>query len=474
MTLLWELGAAALADGFRTGAFTPLDALDACLERTAACQGATNAMVDIDPEGARLAADASRVRWAGGKPLGPLDGVPITLKDNLHAAGLPTTWGSKLLGGFVARRDEAPVARLRAAGAVIFGKTNLPEFALQGITDNLVAGVTRNPWDLALTPGGSSGGAAAAVACGCGPLALATDGGGSTRRPASHTGVVGFKPSPGLIRRANGLPEIFLEFEVPGLLGRNVADVRALAHALAAPRAKFADSAARPARILYIPRFAGQPVDAGIAQRVRDAAAHWAELGHNVEEVPPADWAQDVNDAWPALSNAGLAWMFGQAWRFPEFGLAQGRSPDLSLCGAAAQSNAAQGAAAPATVLFDVFAVIHVLRQRLDELFSRHDFILTPATAALPWPAAQSHPAVIDGEAAGPRGHAVFTAFANAAGLPAIAMPCGFVGALPTGFQLVGRAGGDAALLALALQYEQAFPWHGRWPPEPAATMTAQ
>ena len=462
---LWRLGAAQLAQGFRSGAFSPVEALEACLARAQACQSAANVFVHIDTEGARSAATASTARWSRGAPLGPLDGVPVSLKDNLHAAGLPTTWGSRLLGGFVAQSDELPVARLRAAGATLFGKTNLPEFALQGVTDNLVHGPTRNPWDLSRTPGGSSGGAAAAVALGCGPLALATDGGGSTRRPASHTGVVGFKPSGGLIERRGGLPEIFLDFEVPGVIGRHVADVRALAGVLAASTLDAAP--AKPARILYVPRFARHPVDAGIAQRVDEAARQLASLGHTVEESAAADWAEDVNEAWPILSSVGLAWMLGDALRFPELGLAAGQRPDVSVCGISAQGNVMQGAGTDAAGLFSAFAAVHALNKRMDDVFARCDFILTPATAALPWPLPQTHPAEIAGEAVGPRGHAVFTAFANAAGLPAIALPCGFAGGLPVGLQLVGRRGADAALLAFALQYEQAFAWQGHWPPEP-------
>ncbi|ROZ71227.1 amidase [Ramlibacter sp. WS9] len=469
MTELWRLGATALAEGYRSGAFDPVEVLNACLTRAAACQSAVNAFVHLDAERGRIAALASRERWARGAPLGPLDGVPISLKDNLHAAGMPTTWGSRLLRDFIAGSDELPVSRLRAAGAVIFGKTNLPEFALQGITDNLLHGPTRNPWDLSLTPGGSSGGAAAAVACGCGPLALVTDGGGSTRRPASHTGLVGFKPSAGLIARGGGLPEIFLEYEVPGMLGRHVSDVQSLAGVLA--ERALAHASARPARILYVPRFGSNPVEPGIAQRVAEAARQLASLGHAIEEAPPAEWAEEINEVWPVLSSAGLAWMLRDAARFPELRLPAGQAADLSLCGPSAQANAAQGGTANATALFAAFAAIHVLRKRMDEVFSHCDFILTPATAALPWPAQQSHPSEIGGTAVGPRGHAVFTAFANAAGLPAIALPCGFANVLPTGFQLVARPGADAALLALALQYEQAFPWHAHWPPGAVATM---
>jgi aspartyl-tRNA(Asn)/glutamyl-tRNA(Gln) amidotransferase subunit A len=471
---LWRLDAAALAQGFRAGNFTPLDALDACLARVALCQPALNAFIHLDPRGARQAARDSGARWSRGEALGALDGVPVSLKDNLHAQGLPTTWGSKLLGTFVPAQDEWPVARLRAAGAVIIGKTNLPEFALQGITDNQVAGVTRNPWNPQLTPGGSSGGGAAAVASGCGPLALVTDGGGSTRRPASHTGLVGYKPSGDLLPRRSGLPEIFLDYEVPGLLARTVGDVIALLRALSNPNESSPLAAAPASRILYVPRFAGHPVDPAIALRVDEAACQLSALGHQVEEAPPADWAEEVNALWPLLSSAGLAWMLGDASRFQEFGLTAGQAPDITQCTAASQASIELGRGASATRLFAALSAIRTLRQRMDELFAAHDFLLTPATAALPWPAARSHPAEIAGQPVGPRGHAVFTAFANAAGLPAIALPCGFADRLPTGFQLVAQAGADAALLALSLQYEQAYPWRNEWPPEPDPKMIAR
>ena len=146
----------------------------------------------------------SEARWRAGTPLSQLDGVPITVKDNMVVRGMRSTWGSALYSEFMPDADELPVARLRAAGAVIFGKTNCPEFTVQGYTDNLLFGPTRNPWNLALTPGGSSGGAVAAVSAGLCPIALATDGGGSIRRPASYTGLVGLKPSRGRVARAEG------------------------------------------------------------------------------------------------------------------------------------------------------------------------------------------------------------------------------------------------------------------------------
>ena len=381
MDTLWRLDAAQLVQGYRSGAFTPLQALDACLARSAAWQPHLNAMVLVDADSARAAAGASGARWAAGTPLGPLDGVPVSLKDNLHAQGWPTSWGSRLLQGFIAQRDELPVARLRAGGAVLFGKTNLPEFAMQGSTANRVFGTTRNPWNTALTPGGSSGGAVAAVAAGCGPLALGTDGGGSTRRPASHTGLVGFKPSAGLVPRGDGLPEIFLDHEVAGAIGRTVRDVQAMAMVLASPHG-LPQATVRPSRILFVPRFGGQPVDAAIAAQVRAAAGRFEALGHQVEEAASFDLADAVNALWPTLSNTGLAWLLERADAHPEFGLPPGGAIDTSQCTEAAQANLRDGAAAPASRLFELLQAVHTLKLALAVLFGRHDFILTPATAA--------------------------------------------------------------------------------------------
>src|SRR6201987_755528 len=187
----WALTAAELAAAYATDAVTPEDALQSVLSRVEAVNGELNAVVTIDLAGARAGAAAATARWRAGQPRGPLDGIPLTVKDNLFVGGLRATWGSALFADFVAPQDDLPVARLRAAGAVIVGKTNTPELSLSGDTDNLGFGSTGNPWAPALSPGGSSGGPVAAVASGMAPLALATDAGGSIRRPAGHTGVAG-------------------------------------------------------------------------------------------------------------------------------------------------------------------------------------------------------------------------------------------------------------------------------------------
>jgi aspartyl-tRNA(Asn)/glutamyl-tRNA(Gln) amidotransferase subunit A len=447
---LWRLDAAALAAGFGRGDFTPVDAARACLDRIARTHARLNAFVQVDPQATLAMAQASAARWAAGRPLSALDGVPVSLKDNLHAQDWATTWGSRALQGFRPTADEEPVARLRRAGLVFLGKTNLPEFAMQGHTANELHGTTRNPWDPDRTPGGSSGGAAAAVAAGCGPLALATDGGGSTRRPASHCGLVGYKPSGGWLPRQGGLPEIFLDFEVPGVFARRVDDAAALLQVLAG--AALPAAPRRPLRILFLPRFAAHPVDPAIDAAVRQAAQRWADLGHQVTEAAPFMAAEPLQALWPALSGMGLAWMLSQA------GL-PGALRDTSAWTPASRAALDPARGASSTELFEVLAQAHALRREVDALFMSHDLLLTPATAVLPWPVDQAWPDRIAGQPVGPRGHAVFTAFANAAGLPAIALPSALAEGLPTGFQLVAAARADALLLAAAREWEAAHPW---------------
>ena len=177
-------------------------------QRIETCDSRLNSFVALDPSGALAAAKESDERRWRGHAHSRLDGIPISVKDNLHAAGFPTTWGSRALQGYRPAKDELPVARLRHAGMIVIGKTNAPEFTLEGYTRNDLFGVTRNPWNTDLTPGGSSGGAAASVAGAFVPAAIDTDGGGSIRRPACHTGLVGYKPSIGRWPRADGLPAI--------------------------------------------------------------------------------------------------------------------------------------------------------------------------------------------------------------------------------------------------------------------------
>jgi aspartyl-tRNA(Asn)/glutamyl-tRNA(Gln) amidotransferase subunit A len=465
-TALWRQPATGLTEGYRSGAIDPQAALEAVLARRAEVDPVLNAVVTLDAEGARRAASESATRWRAGRPLSPIDGVPVTIKDNIPVAGLRSTWGSLLFGDYVPQRDELPVAKLRAAGAVIVGKSNVPEFTLQGYTDNRLFGPTRNPWDPALTPGGSSGGAVAAVAAGIAPVAIGTDGGGSIRRPSSHVGLVGLKPTVGRVPRVDGFPAILLDFEVIGPIARCVDDLIAVMSAmseadvldpLSAPFAgrPFEVPQAVPrCRILYVPRFGDSPVDPQIATSVATAAQGLEALGHRIDEGTGFDLADGVNQiAWPVISQTGLAWLMTQ---YP------GREAELtdplrSMLESARKLDAAQ--------YLGALDEVGKLRRRFAALFEQIDIVMTPTTAALPWPAQEVYPSHIDGREVGPRGHAVFTAFVNAAGLPAITVPSEpSREGLPIGFQLIGRPGADGLLCAVAREFEAAHPWAERWP----------
>ncbi|MBA2960556.1 MULTISPECIES: amidase [Ramlibacter] len=459
MTPLRYCSAVDLQAAYACGATTPAAVLEEALR--AADEGMVGAvLVGSDRAAARQAAQASGRRWRDGRPLSPLDGVPFTIKDNIPVAGLPCTWGSALYRGYVPAADELPVARLRAAGAVVVGKTNCPEFTLHGYTANALFGVTGNPWNPALTPGGSSGGAVAAVALGIGPLALGTDGGGSLRRPAGYTGVVALKPTVGRVERRDGLAALLGEFEVIGPIARSVADLQ-LAMPLLAP--DFAPRASVPRlRILRIRAIGGGPVAAVIQSAMDTVVARLQALGHTVDEQDDLPLADLLNrEVWPVVSAAGLAWVLRAhpGWR--------------DHVGAALRPLAETGEQLAAADLVQAFDHLRSCREQLHDLQRDWDVILTPTAAAMPWPADQPHPPTIDGHPVGPRGHAVFTAWVNGTGVPALALPAPRApDGLPIGFQLVGRHGADDLLCALGAQYEAAHPW-GREGPAAAPTASA-
>jgi aspartyl-tRNA(Asn)/glutamyl-tRNA(Gln) amidotransferase subunit A len=462
---LWQKSASDLTLGYARGEWSPVEVLNAILERVEKINSLVNAIVTLDIEGASAAARASAARWDQGAVLGPFDGVPVTVKDNIPVRGQRTTWGSRLYANFVPMADELPIRRLRDGGAVLLGKTNCPEFTLQGYTDNLLFGPTRNPWNLSLTPGGSSGGAVAAVCAGLGPVAIGTDGGGSIRRPASHTGLVGLKPSRGRVPRCDGFAAILLDFETVGPIARTVADLMVAMRTLSDFDVRdpvsmaFADVPfqALPVarcRILYVPRFGTSPVDTEIATSVATAAHVFTELGHTVVEGPVPFALDPLNQAWPVISQVGLAWLLQTHgdWR----GKVTPAIEEMAVMGQARQG----------TEYFDALNAVKELQRSLSIFFDRYDLIMTPTAAALPWPAAEPFPPMIAGEKVGPRGHAVFTAFANMAGCPGISIPgAPSANGLPIGFQLVAAPGRDGLLCALAAQYESANPWADRFPP---------
>ena len=458
----WQLGAAELGESFRRRTRSPLEYLALVRERIAELNPKLNAIIAFDPA-ADEAARASAARHAAGKPLGPLDGVPLVVKDNILAKGMPCVWGSRVYRDHVPADDELPVARLRAGGAIVIGKTNVPELTFEGITWNPVFGATRNPYDLSLTPGGSSGGTVASVAAGLVPFGLGTDGGGSIRRPASHTGLVGLKPSIGAIPRVNSLPMMLHDLEVIGPIARSVADVSLAFRAMAGPdprdrRSLFVKAPDRgtprgSARVLYVERFGDAPLDPQIAASCA-AAARALESAGCVVETGPMPLALDaLNDFWPQFGAAGVAFVMA---------MHPGKE---ALLGPRFQAMLEQGRQVSAARYLAGLEIFEALRRDSVALFEKHDFIMTPSAAALPWPAEQPYPTTIDGREVGPRGHAVYTGWVNACGIPAIALPCASSReGLPIGFQLAAGFAQDERLLEIAARYEAAAPWRDRWP----------
>ncbi len=461
----WQLPASELQRRYRDGSLTPRAAAESCLTRLDAVNPQLNAVVARRDAAVLEEASAASERLAAGRPLSPLDGIPLSIKDNLLMRDLPTTWGAPALREHQPAVEELMVARARAAGALIIGKTNVPEFALEGYTSNRLFGTTRNPWNTALTPGGSSGGAVASVAAGVTPLALGTDGGGSIRRPASHCGLVGLKPSIGSLPREHTLPSLLLDFEVVGAIARSVADVALLFNALrgtaAVDRRSLAAQAAQAVRrdeaalhVLYVPTLDGAPVEPEIAVSCAAAARHIEKLGHRVSEGQLPLNLGFMSEAWPLIGQVGLAAMFARhpAWR-------QDASPRFL-------EMAERGSQVPAVHLWQIVESVEQLRRDCARLFDDIDLIITPAAAALPWPADEIYPPMIAGQAVGPRGHAIFTAWGNAAGLPALALPASpSRSGMPIGIQVIAGYGGDDLLLELGAAYEAAAPWADRRPP---------
>jgi aspartyl-tRNA(Asn)/glutamyl-tRNA(Gln) amidotransferase subunit A len=461
---LWQLSATELQRRYRERTTTPLDVVREIHARIDAVNPRLNAVVSRRDAAVLAEAEASTRRFAQGAPLSPLDGIPLTVKDSLFLADLPTTCGTAALRDYRPGHDELAAARARAAGALILGKTNVPEFANDGYTANPLFGVTGNPWAPDLTPGGSSGGAVAAVAAGIGPLAIAQDGGGSIRRPASHTGLVGLKPSLSAWPREHTLPGLLLDFDCIGPVARTVADARLLFDALRGPcnadrsslAAAWAASQARaqqPLRLLYVEHLNANPLDRQIAASVGAGVEHLAALGHRVEHGElPLD-VSFVMQAWPEIGQVGLAAMFD---RHPEW-QAQASPKYREL--------AAAGRRVGGSRVWQIMERVRELRRDSAALFERFDVIVMPAAAALPWPAQEAYPTHIDGHEVGPRGHAAYTGWVNAAGLPGLALPTApSPEGLPIGLQLIGGYGRDDLLLDLGAAYEARAPWAERWP----------
>jgi aspartyl-tRNA(Asn)/glutamyl-tRNA(Gln) amidotransferase subunit A len=444
-----------LAAELQNGQTSSVGLVQRAFQRIEASDLRLNSFVALDRASALAAAKETDARRSHGGAHSRLDGIPISVKDNLHVAGFPTTWGSRALKDYRPAKDELPIARLRRAGMIVIGKTNAPEFTLEGYTRNDLFGVTRNPWNTDLTPGGSSGGAAASVAAGLVPAAIGTDGGGSIRRPACHTGLVGYKPSIGRWPRADGLPAILTDFETIGSLARTVGDTLLLDAGLRGPDVRdWRSSPARApnwpkkaTRILYVPRFGAAPVDPEVASQVEAFAQDLASMGNDVREGEVFFDLEVAARIWHVISRAGVAWLMAENPIYEE------------LAGASARAMAEDGRKVSGADYLGALESVSAMRRLVAELFEGVDLVLTPTAAALPWPAATPYPDRIDGKPAGPRDHAIFTGWVNITGVPALNLPIGLSrSGLPIGAHLVAAFGADDQLLAFAREVSVAIP----------------
>ncbi|EPH44580.1 amidase [Streptomyces aurantiacus] len=450
MTELTDLTAVQLVDGYRKGEFSPVDVTRAVLRRAEDVQSAVNAFVRLDHEGALAQAEESAGRWRRGEPAGLVDGVPVTVKDLLLQRGAPTLRGSKTVSEEGAWDEDAPsVARLREHGAVFVGKTTSPEFGWKGVTDSPRHGVTRNPYDTSRTAGGSSGGSAAAVALGAGPLSLGTDGGGSVRIPAAFCGIFGFKPTYGRVPLYPA--SAFGTLSHVGPMTRDAADAALMMEVIGAPDARDwshlgpaaggfrdgLDGGVRGLRVAYSPSLGGQvAVRPGVAAAVREAVGKLASLGAYVEEADP-DFADPV-DAFHTLWFSGAARVVQH--------LPPGRR---ELLDPGLREICAQGARFSA---LDYLAAVDArmgLGRRMGLFHEAYDLLVTPTLPVTAFEAGVEVP----GKSGLRRwtGWTPFTYPFNLTQQPAATVPCGVDGeGLPVGVQLVGARHADALVLRVA------------------------
>ncbi|ACA17565.1 Amidase [Methylobacterium sp. 4-46] len=468
MTEIRHLDGAALAARYSDGALSPREVVADSLARIAAHEPAINAFVLVDAEAALARAAESEARWRAGTPRGPLDGIPVTIKDNIAWAGHPMRRGSPTTSPEPLAASAPATERLLEAGAIPLGKTTMPEFGWKGLGDSTLTGPTRNPWDLSRTTGGSSAGAAAAAALDLGLAHLGTDGAGSIRIPAAFCGVFGLKPSYGRVPAYP--PSPFGPVAHLGPLARRVSDAALMLRAIARPDARdmlawlseppdYAAGLAagvRGLRIAWSPRLGyAARVDPEVEALTARAASAFAELGATVEEADPgfADPVETLNGIW-------LVGAWSVLRTIPE---AQRGAVEPALRAAAERGS--RISAPDFLAALNARAAIFTAMARFH---ARYDLLLTPAVAVPALPVGRLTPA--DGSEGDD--WLAWTPFSypfNLTGQPAASVPCGLSAAgLPVGLQIVGPMGEDARVLAAARAFEAARPWPAIEAPRPA------
>ena len=469
-----RMAAVELAGRVRAKELSPVEVVDAVLERMDRLEPILHAFCTPTPELAREEAGRLEREISKGEDPGPLAGVPVGIKDLHHAKGIRTTMGSHAYKDFVPDEDDVAVERLKRAGAVVLGKTNVPELGYSGVGHNPVFETTTNPWDTNLTPGGSSAGSGAAVATGMGPIALGSDGGGSVRIPSSFCGLFGMKASMGRVplypgcrdERHPGMSS-WESLEHIGPMSRTVRDGALMLSVMAGPddrdrhslpEANFEwteviEGDLRGLRIAYSPDWGYAAVDPEVRRVVGEAVQVFEEdLGCTVEEANPG-WEDPYGAFWGLVALdtdlAGMRKMAGE--------LGDRMSPHIIEF--LEQDWTAED-------LTSAVVARKAVYNRMWRFMRDYDLLLTPTLAVPPFEVGIQGPEVIDGREVEPFYWLSFTFPTNMTGQPAATVPAGFTqNGLPVGMQIVGRHLDDPLVLRASAAFEAARPWRDRWPP---------
>ena len=458
------LPATELAALVRLRRVSPIEIVDAVLARIEAVEPRINAFTTILAESARASARAAEAKVVAGEPLGPLHGVPVTIKDLTPMAGVAMRGGSRTTEGYVPERTAPLVERLVAAGAIVVGRTTTSEFGWKGVSDSPLTGVTHNPWRHGFNAGASSAGAGAACAAGCGPLHHGSDGAGSVRMPAHFCGVFGMKPSFG---RVPIVPSSNSDNVVhQGTLTRTVADAALMLRSMAGPHPEdYLSLEAPPAdytearggdlaglRIAFSPELGHARVDPAVGALVRAAVEGLPDLGAAVEEVKPGWGPQGpelIRFFWPS--------------QYAQYSRLLPHWRDVMEPGLVACIEASNGKS---------IADLQIMRERklgyiqaIGAFFEDWDFLVTPAVSTAAFPAGRLVPEGWPTHDWDWLAWAEFSYPFNFSGNPAASIPCGFTpDGLPVGLQVVGRRFDDAGVLRVASVLEAARPWAHHWP----------
>lgn len=455
---LTQASAAHLSKLYARGKASPVETMKAVLARTEKLNPRLNCFARVDGEQSLAAARASEKRWKKGKPLSPIDGVPVSIKELVRVKGWPASMGSKLTDKTPVDADAPAVARLREAGAIVFAQSTSSEYGHKGVTDSPLNGISRNPWNLERTPGGSSGGAGAAVAAGLGPLAIGTDGGGSVRIPSSFNGLIGIKATFG--RVPAWPPGLNGDLSNTGPMCRTALDCALMMNVISRADArdpyqlpeddvdytKKLERKLKKPRIAFILRMGDHPIDVEVAAHVTKAVKRLEALGCTVEETEPPYPYVDASRAFVThwLTNSQrLLQMFPES-RHGEF------DPNLLAGARMGQKYSlqdvvnAQGARREMSVAWNLF-------------FEKYDFLVTPTVAVQPFEVGKNLP---DGPGGEPnRQWSPYTATFNMTRHPAASVPCGLSReGLPVGLHIVAGHYRDAQVLRAAAVYSEVHP----------------